>query len=206
MRSESARIAVVVGAFLAISVTGRAQSLTPEQIEMAITWGNSLQPTPYRLRSAFPRTSVPAGAVFTPFLRVALATKSATEEGREFTAEDLTADMVAPVVYIAIRDDGPHSPFGPDTPVSMRLVTEHSIPASGTRRTIPAAWVRETLPAYLRDGLDPEASYVVGAFPMTLLRPDTRVELFRVLRKPGGGALVQTTPALITANDLARWK
>ena len=181
-----------------------AQPLTPQQIDAAIAWGRTGQPEPYPLRSAFAKAKTPAGAVFTPFLRVALAARFAMERGEGFDVNDVTAAMIAPLVYVAIPDEGAMEPLPADVAPSMRLVFPHSPLPSGRRAHISPTWLATELAAYLRG--DEGRRYLVAGFSLDQLRPGTRVELRRAMRKPNGGAWIQTTPGLITAADLASWR
>ena len=162
---------------------GARHSLLPDEIAQAIEWGRSGQPAAYPLRSAFPKARTTPGAVYTPYLRVALASRSAREEGRMFTARDVTPGMTAPLIYVAIGASGddplPPEPLPSTTPLSMRLVTEHSHPGSPRRRVMSAVWVRREVPAFLRYGLRPQWSYVFAAFPVDQVKADTRLELYR---------------------------
>ena len=171
-------------------------SLTSEQIAEAIAWGRSAQPDAYVLRSAFTTNKTPPGAAYTPYLRVALAARAAADQQRKFTAQDITAEMTAPLIYFAIGDYGadplPLHSLPPGAPLSMRLITEHSHPRSPLRREVSPVWIRFEVPAYLRYGLRPDWSYAFGAFPIEQVKADTRVELYREHRegsRPGyGGA------------------
>jgi hypothetical protein len=97
---------VAVGLWLpvvfAAPAHGQKQFLTPELIAEAIVWGRSAQPEPYVLRSAFIRNETPPGVVYTPYLRVALAARAAADQGREFTVEDVTAEMTAFMVTVTL--------------------------------------------------------------------------------------------------------
>ena len=184
-----------------------AQSLNPQQISAAIAWGRTTRPEPYDLRSAFTRTKTPAGHVYTPYLRVALAARFAAERGLDFTVHDVTSEMKEPLVYFAVRDEGAPALMAPDIAPSMRLVIPRAEPPAGERVHVSPTWMATTLPEYLHSReAGQHARYVVAAFPIGLLRAGTRVEVRRVMAKPNGGALIHTIPGSITARDLADWK
>jgi hypothetical protein len=193
----------------AVPAHGRRLSLTPEEVAEAIIWGHSARPQAYVLRSAFTKNKTPPGVVYTPYLRVALAARAAADRGREFTVEDVTAEMTAPLIYFAIGDYGadplPAASFPADTPLSMRLVTKHSDPSSSLRRVIPAKWIRHEVPFYLQYGLRSEWSYVLGAFPIEFVQADTRVELYREHRE-GSRLHVLAAPGLVSEADIRAWK
>ena len=173
--------ALSAASFCTVTALGQSQSLTPEDITQAIEWGQSGRPEGYPLRSAFPRNKTPPGAVYTPYLRVALAARAAREEGRTFTTGDVTAEMTAPLIYFAIGEVGenplPAAPLPADAPLAMRLITEHSCPGSSRRREISPVWTRRDVAAFLRHGLRPKWSYMFAAFRLEEVKPDTRVEL-----------------------------
>lgn len=192
-----------------VTAFGRSQSLTPQDITQAIEWGQSGRPEGYPLRSAFPGNKTPPGAVYTPYLRVALAARAAREEGRTFTTGDVTAEMTAPLIYFAIGEVGenplPAAPLPVDAPLAMRLTTEHSHPGSSRRREISPVWTRRDVAAFLRYGLRPKWSYMFAAFRPEDVKPDTRVELYREFRE-GSHREVLATPGLVTEADVASWR
>ena len=198
-----------VASLCTVSAFAQRHSLTPEDVAQAIEWGQSDRPEGYPLRSAFPRNKTPPGAVYTPYLRVALAARAAREEGRTFTAEDVTAEMTAPLMYVAIGQAGenplPAGPLLADAPPAMRLITAHSHPGSSRRREISAVWIRHDVPAFLRYGLRPKWSYMFAAFRLEDVKADTRVELYREFRE-GSHRELLATPGLITEADVAAWR
>jgi hypothetical protein len=83
-----------------------SSALTPREIDEAIDWGTRGDPTPYLLHhSAQPDRINPVivGAIYTPFLRVALAAKAARSAGRSFDASEVAPSLVEPVFYVAFR-------------------------------------------------------------------------------------------------------
>jgi hypothetical protein len=201
--------ALSVASFCTVAAFGQRQSLTPEEIAQAIEWGQSGRPEGYPLRSAFPGNKTPPGAVYRPYLRVALAARAAREEGRTFTADDVTPEMTASLIYFAIGEVGenplPAAPLPADAPLAMRLITEHSDPLSSRRREVSAVWTRRDVSAFLQYGLRPKWSYMFGAFRLDDVRADTRVELYREFRE-GSHREVLTKPGLVTETDLASWR
>src|ERR1700737_1758941 len=85
-----------VSAFVACAVLSApplfaqaSDTLTPKDIDEAITWGMDGVPSPYLLHHDGPPGKVnPAivAAIYTPFLRVALAAKAALSAGRDFAS------------------------------------------------------------------------------------------------------------------------
>src|SRR5579871_1092548 len=67
--------------------------LTPRDINEAIEWGLNGDPVPYLLHHLGEPgrvNPVIVGAVYTPFLRVALAAKAASQAGRSFAERDVS--------------------------------------------------------------------------------------------------------------------
>jgi hypothetical protein len=110
-RAWKRRTAAWVGCavlFAAPLVAQPSSTLTPKDIHEAIEWGLTGDPSPYLLHHQDGRTgngvnSVIVGAVYTPFLRVALAAKAARDKREDFTPADVKAAWIEPVVYVAFR-------------------------------------------------------------------------------------------------------
>jgi hypothetical protein len=85
---------------------GQPAALTPASLDDATAWGVLGDPEPYPLRS-WGRPGVVGpnvlGAIYTPFLRVALASKAARLTGRPFDFSDVRPAWLEPVVYVAFR-------------------------------------------------------------------------------------------------------
>jgi hypothetical protein len=84
-----------------------AATLSPKDIADAIQLGNFGEPAPYRLhgRSVDPRrrNAFELAAVYTPFVRVALAARSARDAGHVLLPDDVDSKLVEPSVFIAFR-------------------------------------------------------------------------------------------------------
>lgn len=187
-------------------------ALTGKEIAEAIEWGRTGRPEAYALRS---RERVRVGAVYTPYLRVALASRAAAESNQAFTREDVTPRVIDPkgpehtgkaVVYIAMRVDGIESPANPEEFPHVRLLHEALDDGYATRTAMGGATIglgRRFGPRYLQYGLDPMAVYSMSAFQREQLRAGMGVELL----DPGHRQRwKKSTPAIITASDLAAWK
>jgi hypothetical protein len=96
---------------LATTLVAQSPSpLTQKDVNEAIEWGlrnPPLDPSPYLIHHLGSTSThinqVITGAVYTPFLRVALAAKAARAEGRTFTPSDVWPKLIEPVIYIAFR-------------------------------------------------------------------------------------------------------
>src|SRR6476620_12231448 len=108
-------VALVLAVFAAITVAAaQERTLALPGLEDAIRWGESGAAGPYLLhhaQNAATTNDVVVGAVYTPFVRVALAAKAAWATGERLQPETIPATLVEPVVYIAFRwycCDGDH--------------------------------------------------------------------------------------------------
>lgn len=98
----AATTAVLIAAVAALTAQPRA--LRRAEIDAAIAFGETREPRPYLLRhQGQPDNPVVVGAVYTPFLRVALLAKAAALRGERLTAADVSATVLEPLVYIAFR-------------------------------------------------------------------------------------------------------
>jgi hypothetical protein len=103
MRALCVAVVVVLSA---VAATPQAQTggLTPAAIVKAIAFGESQELRPYLLRHQGRLDNpVVVGAVYTPFLRVALLAKAAAERGERLAPADVEARWTEPLVYIAFR-------------------------------------------------------------------------------------------------------
>lgn len=91
------------------SVFAQPTTLSPADIEDAIRFGQYYDPEPYMLRGAglpgaeTSERRIHVGAVYTPFIRVALASKAARLTGHIFDRSDVPSQLLEPVVYIVFR-------------------------------------------------------------------------------------------------------
>src|SRR5207249_1674417 len=121
-----------------------------KEIDEAIAWGVDGDPTPYLLHhTGHPGKVNPVivGAIYTPFLRVALAAKAARIEGRTFSPSDLTPKLVEPVIYVAFRwyccvDPDHGSDLATWDP--SRPPLDYKIAVPGDRAVRGRSWLRVT--------------------------------------------------------------
>lgn len=88
------------------STLGQPRALTAAEVKQALAWGEAANPSPYLLHSLDPRgrqNSIVVGAVYTPFLRVALAAAAARVRGSQLQVDGLQPELLEPVVYVALR-------------------------------------------------------------------------------------------------------
>lgn len=91
------------------SVSAQPTTLSPTDIDDAIRLGWYHDPEPYPLRgqglpgAETSERRIHVGAVYTPFIRVALAAKAARLTGRAFAQSDVPSQLLEPVVYVVFR-------------------------------------------------------------------------------------------------------
>jgi hypothetical protein len=108
MRGQAFIIAVaVVVASLARLAGAPIVTLSQKDIADAIQLGNFGEPRPYvlRVRSSDPsrKSEVSLGAIYTPFVRVALTARAERDAGHVLSTDEVDPKLLEPVVYIAFR-------------------------------------------------------------------------------------------------------
>jgi hypothetical protein len=172
---------------------GQLDSLT---IQEALELGRQGDPGPYTLHMNANRTGV-AGAVYTPFVRIAMASKAARLQGRDLTAADLPDWLIAPVVYIALRWYCVDSACNlPTQPIDVTILPDQ-------RRPFPPVWTSRNLDVLTRFGALASADTIaVAAFAVATITP---------------GAMIRTCVwtssshcdgrgGVITEADIAAWR
>jgi hypothetical protein len=224
-RSMSKALAFVAGTVVfAGSVLARSSdTLTPKDIDEAIEWGMKGDPSPYLLHHAGQPTKMnPAivGAIYTPFLRVALAAKAAREARRSFTARDVPPSLVEPVAYVALRwyccdrDHGTDpANFDPSTPFDYKIV----VPGARVLRansslqvTASPLWVRRDVSLLASFGGDlPYRDVVlVAAYPMSVLSAPCDFVIYREFpsRNLPQGRDTELRVGRVAPEDVSRWR
>jgi hypothetical protein len=90
----------------ALTQTGALDSAS---FQAAVDWGRSNDPEPYLIyqaandRRGTGTSRIIVGAVYTPFVRVALAARAARHADRALSPSDIPEWLIAPVVHIAVR-------------------------------------------------------------------------------------------------------
>jgi hypothetical protein len=218
------RLPVVVAcALLATSVhAGSTRTLTSKEIDEAIEWGMNGDPAPYLLHHAGQPgrvNPVIVGAVYTPFLRVALAAKVARQAGRTFAQSDVSQSLIEPVAYIALRwyccdrDRNDPASFDPLTPFDYKIAAPGDRvlrPNSGLRVTTSPVWTTRDVSLLASFGGDlPYRDVVlVAAYPMSVFSTACDFVIYRELpsRTVPEGRYTELRIGRVTPEDLTRWR
>jgi hypothetical protein len=157
------------------------------------------------LRSNFPDRSV-VGAVYTPFLRVALAARQAAEQGRRLDVEQLPPSAVEPVIWVRFYY-AKHPAAGPDfanMEPSFGIVPAQRISPIGG---VSPVWVKPIDAAVLFDAAHTVARKAwVAAFRPADVKPDQDFVMFWSTQSPGGGGTAVQIRGGIRAEDLQAWR
>lgn len=201
-------IAVVVGIAASVQAqrVGQAPTLTADAIEQAIALGRDSDPSPYSLpvHGVTRDGNVVAGAeldrVYTPFLRVALASHRAARDRRNVSSIEVDPTLLEPLLYVAIRR---YQTPAEAVDVRIFLGRQGSHPPSEVG--IPPAWIREAgvvLRAF-EDGSVTEAFHYVAAFPLDAVRPGLSIMV--TSKRPGLDG-VSFAQSLIRQQELDAWR
>jgi hypothetical protein len=174
-------VALQLGVVVA-AVSAQPTTLSSKDIEDAILLGWYHDPQPYLLRgpgkpgmpTSDGRTTV--GAIYTPFVRVALASKAARLAARRYESGDVSQKVLEPVVYVVLRwyccDHEQPDP----TTFDARRTSDHKIMLPGELRIVAGAvrvtarplWVSKDLSVL---GADPPFAdaVLVAAYPLSVL-------------------------------------
>lgn len=194
------RIKIACGLVLLIAALTRlaAQSgrLDGAAVQAALELGRGQSdPKPYTLHMNAAGTGV-AGAVYTPFVRIAMASRMAHLQGRELTAADLPDWLTEPVVYIALRWYCVDSDCGlPTQPIDVTI---------GQPPLTRPLWVSREFDVLRRFGAEPPSPDIVAvaAFPISLITPNTMV-MTCIRPDP---SRCDGRAGVITQHDLATWR
>ena len=158
-----------------------SSTLSPREIDEAIDWGLTGRAAPYLLHGAAETAgkvgSEIDGAIYTPFLRVALAAKAARDAGGTFAQADVSPSLIKPLAYVAFRwycCDPSHgddlASFHPLTPFNYRIATP------GERWLSRMPWQIKSTPQWISRDISLLASFggqlpyadvvLIAAYPM----------------------------------------
>jgi hypothetical protein len=216
---------LVVMACALLSTPGLARptdALTAKEIDEAIEWGMNGDPAPYLLHHAGQPgkvNPVVVGAVYTPFLRVALAAKAARQAGRAFTQSDVSPSLIEPVAYVALRwyccdrDRNNPASFDPLTPFDYKIAApgDRVLRAdSGLRVTTSPIWIKRDVSLLTSFGGDLlyRDVVLVAAYPMSVFSIACDFVIYRELpsRTVPESKDTELRIGRVTSEDLTRWR
>jgi hypothetical protein len=204
MTGESVRHLIAILVLWAIATTvlmasSPPETMTDDAIERAIAFGRSTEPQPYQLHHISGRSEnrnpFVVGSVYTPFIRVALASRRAMLDDKELPASQLDKTLVQPMIYVAIRHIT--LPIAVQ-PSDVRVVLTELSDLEGKWGT-PPVWIKAPSEALgLFEANEKTQTFVVvAAFPIEAVQPDLQ---FIIERK----RFFSRSP--ISHSELARWR
>ena len=175
-------IAPLLTLLVASSIIGAGMPprvMTSGMIEEAIAFGRDHKPQPYALHpttwSSLVHSSVTNAILYTPFIRVAMASYVATREGRSLSLAQIDKTLVDPLVYVAVRRG--LFPSLPYTATDLNIYLTAPGRSRITHDRINPVWKRSAAPvlsSFERDR-DVEAFAFVAAFSLDAVRPGLEV-------------------------------
>jgi hypothetical protein len=193
-------------------------ALTIEEVRAAIEWGTTAEPRPYLLHALGPpgpdgvrATGGYAGAVYTPFVRVAFAARAARRQGRAIGVHDIPAWLTAPVADIALG-------FGSAPPGRETLPKEATVAVVPRSMAVSCREPPSTLfdPVSLtHDGsllerfgaeVPVENLAWVATYPLEALRTDLAFVACRWVDLGAAGWTTQESRGGIAPKDLKYWR
>jgi hypothetical protein len=176
----------------------QGQGLNNAAIEEALALGRESEPSPYTLHMNLVGTGI-AGAVYTPFVRIAMASHQAHLQGRDLAAADVPDWLTEPVVYIALR----WYCLGTECALPSQPIAVTIGPFNDPHQAAPL-WVSRDVAVLRRFGATPTSpdTVAVASFPVGAIRPNVMV-MTCVWTKPdhcdGRGGV-------ISERDVATWR
>ena len=178
---------------------GQPVAMTTEAIEEAIALGRQTAPRPYALGPWIGESDViHSASIYTPFIRVALASQMAMRNGRTLSRSNIERELLEPIVYVAIRTL--------DAAGRQTMTGTVHLTGPAPRQRIDPLWVKP--PGSVLRSLEPEADVrsvtFVAAFPLDAVKPGVEVAL--QLRPSRSSTVLFTPRGLITPTEFNKWR
>jgi hypothetical protein len=198
------------------TLAGQERTLTMQDVEEAIRWGEDGIPSPYLLHHAQTQgttSNVVVGVVYTPFVRVAFLSKAAHDEGRRLAPEDIPASVLEPVVYIAFRwyccdvDHGELNSYHPLSPFDYHIATGGSPPGLRGVRTRPLWVTGDLTPLAAFGGVPYSDAVLLAGYPISALNEPSDFVIYRNISNPSNGnpgTLMEI--GRVTTADVLKWR
>lgn len=182
--------------------------LARQEIQTAIDFGATHEVTPYLLKHAWGSTTdnVVVGAVYTPFLRVALASHAAAAAGRHLDIDHVPPELTEARLDLAIRWYV-HVPCRSSSKPGVVAARRGSTGPAGKLDGTPPSSTRPTSWLNSFGGQLPYDDVVfVASYPMEFLRDD--IDFFVVLEGVGENGLPCQSIEIgrIPSADLKNWR
>lgn len=134
--------------------------MTPAHVAQAIAEGQKTKAKPYKAGDC---------QFTTPYLRVVLASAAAKANYKPFTAADVTAEMIAPVleVYIPTDHGSPRRGYGLFSPTNVVIMPKDSQDAATAIQPVITTPVAERFQNLYGASVDTQA--VLARFPLSAL-------------------------------------
>jgi hypothetical protein len=196
---------------VAFSVSIPQQSADkPTFLQDALTLGRAGRPLPYDLRE-LGRVN---GAVYTPFVRVAMLSHAARQRGEELSANEVPPSIYEPLIYFAMRwsehDWSRVLERGPRHQLSVRMVPRGFSPSY--QAAVNPVWATEDLSVLARFGAEKpfDDAAIVAAFPVDSVEAGSDVVAFVSFSSdklpPGVKRRESVRVGRITSEELAGWR
>ena len=177
----------------------RFGEISQSDIEQAIKWGAEGEPEPYPLVLHNTIT----GAVYTPFVRIALASYNERRSGRQLTPDKLPAWLTEPLIYFAIKWV-PSRDEPPPQDAQMVLVKSGMLPVNDS--AVHALRVSNDVATLTRFGVKPPfpGGMIIGVFPSSAVAAGHDVLAFDRWHSQGRGGRYRG--GRLTDEDLRKWR
>jgi len=197
---------------LRVFTTSVVAALAPSDVKQAIALGVAGEPPLYSLvpvdESGTRTSDLAAGAVYTPFLRVAWASYRRARSGQPLRLEEVPAWMTAPVAYVALRTPEAKSEEN-GTSASLAVVPPNFVTCCQEPQpslAIPVWVVDDTAPLW-RFGAPPpfNSSTMVAAYPLATLDTGVHFVAYKRLETPAGLTSIEVR-GWVDPDDIDAWR
>ncbi len=190
-------------------------SLTEADIASALALGQTGEPAPHLVPCLAAKPAKCAvAAVYTPFVRVALASRAARQKGRALGRDGVTPDLIEERFYAALRYDVPldRAPFGDRVkyaPLRAVLLPTGLTPVGQElKKGVRPDWAEpSTARLDVFGGAPPfKDTALVVAFPLDNLQAGYEIAVYRSATIGRGGEVAQVTFGRLTNELIAGWR
>ena len=208
------RSSLIVLMIAALGATVTAQrgvsikhALSVEDIQEAIRFGFTGTPTPYSLASVFPNQAEPAALAYTPWVRIAIAARKASDQATTFTVEDARQEATSSLVHVVMNSVRAESGLTDDDAISMQILPRLDTRLIGTAQgqTVDRVTTDPNRREPILAGCS-ECGVVVGAFKPEHLCGGCYIVVYRLRRDPGGHKIAGFFAAVLPPEGAENWR